>query len=162
MSYPAYDSYQDSGVEWLGDVPSGWELKALRYLAEPITGLTYSPENISEPDIGSLVLRASNIQNAKLDVQGQKNVFVDAVIPKKLKLRDKDILVCSRNGSRNLIGKNALFRNPKPNWTFGAFNTVIRVEHNDFLYWVLNSSLFEFQSASFLTSTINQLTIGTF
>jgi len=25
MSYPAHDSYKNSGVEWLGDVPSGWE-----------------------------------------------------------------------------------------------------------------------------------------
>ena len=162
MSYQAYESYRDSGIEWLGEVPNGWKLKALRYLAEPITGLTYSPENIAEPDTGFLVLRASNIQNGKLDVDGQKNVFVDAVIPKKLHLVENDILVCSRNGSRNLIGKNALIKNPKPNWTYGAFNTVIRGGCNDFLYWVLNSSLFEFQSARFLTSTINQLTIGTF
>lgn len=30
--YPAYDSYRDSGVEWLGDVPAGWAVKKMKYL----------------------------------------------------------------------------------------------------------------------------------
>jgi len=162
MSYQKYENYRDSGVEWLGNIPCGWKIKALRYLADPITGLTYSPQDVTLPEDGTLVLRASNIQNGKLDIEGQSNVYVDTRIPQKLKIQGEDILVCSRNGSRHLIGKNALISNPDREMTFGAFNTVLRGQHNQFLYWVLNSKLFEFQSARFLTSTINQLTIGTF
>lgn len=29
MSFPAYPSYQDSGVDWLGDVPSHWQVRRL-------------------------------------------------------------------------------------------------------------------------------------
>ena len=29
MSFPAYPAYKDSGVSWLGDVPSSWERKPL-------------------------------------------------------------------------------------------------------------------------------------
>jgi type I restriction enzyme, S subunit len=29
MSFPRYERYKDSGVEWLGEVPDGWELKPL-------------------------------------------------------------------------------------------------------------------------------------
>jgi len=29
MSFPAYEEYKDSGVEWLGEVPAYWELKPL-------------------------------------------------------------------------------------------------------------------------------------
>ena len=32
MTYPPYPLYKPSGVAWLGDVPTGWEVKALRYL----------------------------------------------------------------------------------------------------------------------------------
>jgi type I restriction enzyme S subunit len=39
--------------------------------------------------------------------------------------------------------------------------TVLRSKHAHFLYYVLNSSLFKFQSGRFLTSTINQLTTQT-
>ena len=33
MSFPTYPAYQDSGVEWLGAIPHGWQTKALRSLA---------------------------------------------------------------------------------------------------------------------------------
>jgi type I restriction enzyme S subunit len=33
MSLPRYRSYKDSGVEWLGEVPSHWNLKRLRFAA---------------------------------------------------------------------------------------------------------------------------------
>lgn len=38
MSAPAYESYKDSGVEWLGQVPSHWAVTSLRYLAECCDG----------------------------------------------------------------------------------------------------------------------------
>ena len=27
-----YESYKDSGVEWLGEIPSHWEIKKLKHL----------------------------------------------------------------------------------------------------------------------------------
>ena len=27
-----YESYKDSGVEWLGDVPAHWEVKKMKFL----------------------------------------------------------------------------------------------------------------------------------
>ena len=29
-----YESYKDSGVEWIGKIPSGWEIKKLKYIAD--------------------------------------------------------------------------------------------------------------------------------
>ena len=34
MSFPRYPKYKDSGVEWLGEVPEGWDVKRLRFVAE--------------------------------------------------------------------------------------------------------------------------------
>ena len=101
LSY--YKSFIPSGVEWLGNIPSTWEIRRLRFVGDAIIGLTYDPTNISNAEGGTLVLRASNIQESKL-VQ-KDNVYIDMVIPKKLLLRLNDILICSRNGSRELIGK---------------------------------------------------------
>tara|TARA_R110000744_G_scaffold255462_1_gene370965 strand:- start:21415 stop:22722 length:1308 start_codon:yes stop_codon:yes gene_type:complete len=33
MSFPRYEKYKDSGVEWLGEVPEHWEVKPLKYNA---------------------------------------------------------------------------------------------------------------------------------
>lgn len=32
MDYPRYESYKDSGVDWLGDIPEGWNTKRLKYV----------------------------------------------------------------------------------------------------------------------------------
>ena len=32
MSFPRYESYKDSGVEWLGEVPKHWKVMPLKYL----------------------------------------------------------------------------------------------------------------------------------
>ncbi|MDP3699308.1 MAG: restriction endonuclease subunit S [Hylemonella sp.] len=150
---------RDSGVEWLGEVPAHWELKRLKYLGEAITGLTYSPADIVEGGAsGTLVLRSSNVQGGVIAFDD--NVYVSAAIPEELVTQVGDILICSRNGSRALIGKNATIDESASGLTFGAFMTVFRSQHSAYIACVLNSPLFEFQSGAFMTSTINQLTIG--
>ncbi|UQZ91127.1 restriction endonuclease subunit S [Deltaproteobacteria bacterium Smac51] len=148
---------KDSGVEWMGQIPQEWEIKRLKYIGLITLGLTYSPEEVSHNGYGTLVLRSSNIQQGKLSFTDL--VFVDKKIPKKLKTRQGDILVCTRNGSRALIGKNAIITAETGDATFGVFMSIIRSPFYQYLYWVLNSNLFEYKSGSYLTSTINQLTI---
>lgn len=158
MSYAPYPEMKENKIPWLGSIPAEWDVKALRYIAKPIIGLTYSPTDVVGENEGTLVLRASNIQNGKISLHD--NVFVAADIPDKLRIKAGDILVCSRNGSRHLIGKNALILEDHDEWSFGAFTIVIRSEYGPFLYWVMNSRMFEYQSGRFLTTTINQLTTG--
>ena len=121
-------------------------------------GLTYDPQDVVEEEAGILVLRASNIFDGQL-VYGD-NVFVRSTVPEKLVTREGDILICSRSGSRALIGKNARINAESAGTTFGAFMIVFRGANNDFLHLVFNSRFFEYQSAAFFTSTINQLTLG--
>jgi type I restriction enzyme S subunit len=150
---------KDSGVEWLGDVPEGWEIKKLKHIGQAIIGLTYSPSNIVDENEGTLVLRSSNLQNGGL-YYGD-NVYVNSDIPDKLITKNGDIVICSRNGSRKLIGKNAMIDKASAGVSFGAFTSVFRSNQNPFVFYILNSSLFKYQSGRFMTTTINQLTTGT-
>lgn len=158
MSLPRYSEYKGSGVPWLGEVPSHWEIKRLKHLGEAIIGLTYDPSEVVNETEGTLVLRSSNVQQSKIAFED--NVFVAKEIPQKFLTTIDDILICSRNGSRALIGKNALITKEAAGMTFGAFMTIFRSPINKYLYWVFNSQIFSFQSSTFLTSTINQLTTG--
>jgi len=45
---PKYSAYKDSGVEWLGEIPEGWEVKALKYVAYMESGSTIAPEDFTE------------------------------------------------------------------------------------------------------------------
>ena len=148
---------KDSGIDWLGPIPAHWEVKRLKFLGDTILGLTYSPFDVVNEAEGLLVLRSSNVQNGKL-VWGD-NVFVRSDVPEALIVRPGDILICSRNGSRALIGKNAVITEDYAGQTFGAFMTIYRTSMYRFIHLVLNSELFAFQSGRFMTSTINQLTV---
>lgn len=147
---------KDSGLPWLGMIPAHWIVAPLKHVAKTVIGLTYSPEDVTNEGSGTLVLRASNVQSGQL--VHADDVFVASSIPSELVLRIGDILVCARSGSRDLIGKNALVTSEFEGCSFGAFMTVIRSPINDYLRIVLASSLFEFHTGSYMTTTINQLT----
>ncbi len=147
---------KDSGIEWIGEIPKNWTVSKLKYLGQAIIGLTYSPDNID--DEGFLVLRSSNIQEGKLSLND--TVIVNKEIPKKLIIKKDDLLICSRNGSKSLIGKTIMIKDNLESTTFGAFMTVFRSDYNSFIYYVLQSEIFNYHIETFLTSTINQLTTG--
>jgi type I restriction enzyme S subunit len=151
--------FSSSGLNWAPELPSHWKPTRLKHLGQAVIGLTYSPEDLVPEGDGIPVLRANNIQSGQLVSEGL--VFVSKEIPRKLILREGDIVICSRNGSRNLIGKNARVSGEFMGITFGAFNTVYRSRYSDFIYWVLQSPIFSYQAGAYLTSTINQLTVAT-
>lgn len=143
---------KDSGIPWIGQIPEDWKVVRLKNIAKCYGGLTYSPDDINEK--GILVLRSSNIQNGKLSFNDNVYVKVNNFMP----VEKNDILICSRNGSRELIGKNAIITTDIKA-TFGAFMMIIRTSQNaKYLHKILNSNIFNYYISSFLTSTINQLT----
>ena len=151
---------KDSGVEWIGEIPQHWSMIKLKYLGKSLIGLSYKPEDIvdNEKD-GLLVLRSSNIQKGKLSLLD--NVYVNTKVKDEIIVRQGDILICSRNGSKSLIGKNITISKELEGNTFGVFMTVFRSQFFGFLSYVFNSQIFTNQSGLFLTSTINQLTQDT-
>jgi type I restriction enzyme S subunit len=155
-----YDNYKDSGIEWLGEIPNHWKVTKLKLIGDAIGGLTYAPNNVvNNENEGVLVLRSSNIQDGKLSLKD--NVFVNLEISDKLTLKKGDILICSRNGSQHLIGKNICIDERTEGSTFGAFMMIFRSKYYGFLNHYFNSPIFTSQSGLFLTATINQLTSGT-
>ena len=150
---------RDSGIPWLGEIPAHWKLKRLKHVGRAIIGLTFNPADTVTDGSGVLVLRASNVRDQKIVLED--NLFVLMDIPDILRTRVGDILICSRSGSRALIGKNSLIDQAAAGLTFGAFMTVFRSPHNEYLFYIFNSPLFDYQAGAFSTSTINQLTVET-
>jgi type I restriction enzyme, S subunit len=154
-----YPKYKSSGVKWLGEIPEHWSAVKLKYVGDAFIGITYSPEDVVENEKeGVLVLRSSNIQNGSLTLHD--TIYVNKEISEKHFVRNGDILLCSRNGSRDLIGKNILIDDRCSGMTFGAFMTIFRTDYSDYIYYFFNSPIFKALSGLFLSSTINQLTLG--
>lgn len=138
----------------VGVIPDDWDAKPLGEIGDSLIGLTYRPSEVRK--YGTLVLRSSNVQNGTLCFDD--NVFVDADIPERIMVRPGDILVCVRNGSRDLIGKAALIDERAVGMTFGAFMGVFRSEHGKLLHHVFQSGIFKKQINEHLGATINQIT----
>ena len=49
--YQQYAEYKDSGVEWLGKIPSHWTMSKLRYLFDFSKGLSITKENLQDEGI---------------------------------------------------------------------------------------------------------------
>ena len=144
----------------LGPIPEDWEVKSLGEIAETFTGLTYSPENVYEH--GTLVLRSSNIKNEQLCFED--NVFVQMSIPERAFVKENDILICVRNGSKALIGKSAIITKSAVGMAFGAFMTVLRssIVNQNYLLYVWQSDFVQKQVTDNLGATINQITNADF
>lgn len=138
----------------LGPIPEEWEVKQLGQIGESLIGLTYSPADVRE--YGTLVLRSSNIQEGNL--QFNNNVFVVKEIPKRIMVRPEDILVCVRNGSRDLIGKSAILDERVIGMTFGAFMAVFRSSGGKYVSYLFQSEIIKKQINEHLGATINQIT----
>lgn len=139
----------------VGLIPEDWELKEFNDIGDAIIGLTYSPSDVNT--YGKLVHRSSNIQNNKLAYYD--NVYVTCDIPKKLILKKGDILICVRNGSRNLIGKSAIIDKESIGETFGAFMSVFRTDgYAPLIYQFFISNIVQSQINASLGATINQIT----
>lgn len=130
-----------------------WCKVTLGRLGELVSGLTYSPTDVCEE--GLLVLRSSNVQNGQISLED--NVFVRHDIKGANYSKPGDILICVRNGSKSLIGKNALIPEGLPTCTHGAFMTVFRSNRSKFIYQLFQTHAYERQVAADLGATINSI-----
>lgn len=133
---------------------AAWPTVRIGDIGRSLIGLTYSPDNMGRS--GTLVLRSSNIQDGRLFLDD--NVYVNSPIPDRIRIRDNDILICVRNGSRRLIGKSVMLDRRVVGQTFGAFMAVYRSDSNPFLQYFFQSDGFKRQIDKHLGATINQIT----
>lgn len=85
-------------------------------------------------------------------------VRVNKNVKEKLITKKDDLLVCARNGSSRLIGKNAILHEADANQTFGAFMMVFRSDKNHFVHQLLNTRRYSSQVSENLGARINQIT----
>ncbi len=73
-------------------------------------------------------------------------------------VRPDDVLICVRNGSRDLIGKSALLDERTRGMTFGAFMAVYRSPIGRLASYLFQSAILKRQINEHLGATINQIT----
>ena len=106
-SHPRYDVYKDSGVEWLGEIPSEWNTTTVKWLSEISYGLSQPP---AKKEDGIPFVRATDISEGS--ISSEKIVRVNPEdLPDDLNviLREGDILVVrsgAYTGDSALVGQD--------------------------------------------------------
>ena len=136
------------------DIPAGWKWCRLGEIGNTNIGLTYHPKDVNLSGIP--VLRSNNIRNNRLDLNNL--IRVDAVVLENQIAKEGDILICSRNGSKSLIGKCVLLAGIHEIMSFGAFMTIFRSEFNPYILFFLQSKLFKDYLRGANSTQINQIT----
>ena len=138
------------------EIPDNWAWTRLGHIGFSRIGLTYKPQDICEE--GTPVLRSGNIQNGEIILNNM--VHVNCEVSHNLLVKNGDILICVRNGSKSLVGKNAIINsiNVGEKMSFGAFMAIFRSKLNEYIKIYLDSALFKTMLKSTKTETINQIT----
>jgi type I restriction enzyme S subunit len=58
---------KDSGVEWMGEIPSHWDVKRIKYLGKITGGYSFKSDAFEDFDTGCRVLKIANIQTMRID-----------------------------------------------------------------------------------------------
>ena len=85
-------------------------------------------------------------------------VYVSCPILEKQYLNNGDLLICARNGSRRLVGKNVIIENLERPTSFGAFMAVCRSCYNPWIKLLLDSAYFNSYLDESNSTAINQIT----
>lgn len=78
---------KDSGVEWIGDIPTNWRRSKLKYLGEYINGYAFKPADWSSK--GHQIIRIQDLTGSN---SGEPNYF-DGILDEKYHVVNGDILV---------------------------------------------------------------------
>jgi type I restriction enzyme S subunit len=150
MILTKYDSYKDSGVEWLGEIPNHWEVKRVKdFLSNCIYGTSEKTNSEGKIEImgmgeikkGEIILSHKNFLN-KID---------DFLLLKK-----GDILYTRTNGSFELIGKAGILKKEIQNLSFASYLVRLRIRPcRDEIYYnyLFNSNQFRAKARSICIST---------
>jgi type I restriction enzyme, S subunit len=135
-----YDSYKDSGIEWIGELPSHWRIKRLKFFAKICNGQDH---------------KAVNEEAGKYPIYGSGGQFGTA----NEYLYDKPSVLLGRKGT---IDKPRYVEHPF--WTVDTayFTKVLQGNYTKFFYYLcttINFELYKYGSAipSMTQGTLNDI-----
>lgn len=153
---------KESGVDWIGLVPFDWHIvKATRLIDSTQNGIT---RRDLEKSSGQIVLKLRNINaDGHIDYSYINRIDLSEDELNRYILTDNDLLFVRVNGSKDLVGKCAIF---KPIEEPVAYNDhIIRVKLNaycdvDYSKWMLLSSVGKREVTSRIKTSAGQHTIS--
>ena len=146
------------------EIPEGWNVLPVNDIASNVRGVSYTKDDLIDAQNGVLVLRGNNIQNNHLVQDGNVAYIPKELISEEQHIQPLDIIMTMSSGSKEHIGKCAMFQTASRD-TFGAFLAKFKAKEH-YAYLLFNfflSQYFKEKIKSIASGTgINNLTNQTF
>ena len=97
-----------SSNEWAPHLPSGWQIKRLKHLAQVRSGIAKGKDTEGRQTIELPYLRVANVQDGHLDLDVVSTIEVDANAVERFTLQPGDVLM-NEGGDYDKLGRGALW-----------------------------------------------------
>ncbi len=155
-----YAAYKDSGVEWIGEIPAGWEVKKLKY--DVLVNPSKEGINKESDDIVVFLPMEKVKEDGKIDCSIKKPI--SELYSGFTFFRKNDVIIakitpCFENG------KGALLNELETDIGFGSTEFhVLRAKQNicnQFLYYITKSEIFMKTGEAFMSGAAGQKRVPT-
>lgn len=156
-----YDSYKDSGIELIGEIPNHWDIRKLKFVCRIFNGDSLKDEEkeLYSQEIENAIPYVStkdiDVWTSRINYENGLSIPVDH---SKYKIAPKNsFLMCIEGGSAgrkySYLEKDVFFVNK-----LACFET--KTENNKFLYYYSQSPLFQSQFQNSLSGLIGGVAIS--
>ncbi|WP_434285528.1 restriction endonuclease subunit S [Aliarcobacter cryaerophilus] len=110
MKFETYDSYKDSEIEWLGEIPNGWNIRRVKDLTFTQSGTTPQSGNPHYYDNGETYwIRTTDLNNNEV-INSEYKITEKAFEDYSLKILPIDSVLIAMYGGMGTIGKNGIVK----------------------------------------------------
>jgi type I restriction enzyme S subunit len=164
-----YDSYIDSGIEWIGLIPKHWKVSKIKNVTKIFGRIGYrgyTTEDIVDEGEGVITISPSNIQKDIFNIDSVTYLSFDKYYESpEIMIFPNDIILV-KTGST--IGKTSIIPDNVPEMTINPQLVVLKdiLLHNKYLYYQTTCNFikesFEIEQTGSTTPTISQEKIYNF
>lgn len=101
---------KDSGVDWIGEIPEGWEVSKLKYIGVIQTGVTLGKDYPKETTSEYPYLCVANVQDGYIDLKKIKFINLPPKEAQRYFLQKGDILM-TEGGDPDKLGRGSVWNN---------------------------------------------------
>ncbi|MDA3916548.1 MAG: restriction endonuclease subunit S [Deltaproteobacteria bacterium] len=137
---PRYEKYKDSGVEWIGDIPTQWSTNRLKFISKMF--VSNVDKNIKKLEIPVKLCNYVDVYKNNYITNNLLFMQVTATGEEiiRFKIKIGDVLITKDSEDWLDIGVPSLVKYEEPNLLCGYHLAIIRAYHQicgEFLFWSL-------------------------